>query len=251
MPPLKSKRAEFLGARVDLLTVEETVERVVHAMETRTLCQHCVVNVAKLVNMRKSVALKNDIDRSDIVNIDGMGVVWGAKLFGLSVPERVTGIDLMEQLLAICEVNGFRPYFLGATQEVLDQLLQMLRTRHPYLAVAGHHHGYFATDDEPRIVSMIANSNADCLFVAMPTPHKERFIATYRDRLGVSFLMGVGGAFDVLAGHVSRAPRWMQDAGLEWFYRVLQEPRRMWKRYLVTNAAYAGILVIELFRRRQ
>jgi N-acetylglucosaminyldiphosphoundecaprenol N-acetyl-beta-D-mannosaminyltransferase len=250
MPRFESKKAEFLGAKVDLLTMDETLERVVYAMESKTNCQHCVVNVTKLVNMRRIVSLKEDVDRSDIVNIDGMGVLWGARLFGISVPERVTGIDLMERILVICESKQFRPYFLGAKEEILNRMLLTLRVRHPDLKVAGHHHGYFLADDEPTIVSKIANSHADCLFVAMPTPHKERFIATYRDRLCVPFLMGVGGAFDVVSGHVPRAPKWMQNAGLEWFYRVMQEPRRMWRRYLVTNVAYVGILAVEFFRRR-
>ena len=109
--------------------------------------------------------------------------------------------------------------------------------------------GYFSPEAEQAVVSAINESNADCLFVAMPTPRKERFLRRYRDELKVSFVMGVGGSFDVYGGKVKRAPRWMQRLGLEWAFRVAQEPRRLWRRYFTTNMKYIRLLWASMWRK--
>lgn len=235
-------RKEFLGVPIDILTFDETVARAVEAMRTRTLTQHVAINVAKLVKARRNAELKRDIVESHIVGIDGMGIVWGARALGIRVPERVAGIDLMERVLAASAAEGFRPYFLGARQDVLERAVAEAQRRWPNLVFAGYRNGYFNADDEWDIVMAIRESKADCLFIGMPTPRKERFLHSYREALGASFIMGVGGSFDVLAGHVERAPSLMRRAGLEWLYRIYQEPGRMWWRYLSTNAAFAGLL---------
>jgi N-acetylglucosaminyldiphosphoundecaprenol N-acetyl-beta-D-mannosaminyltransferase len=244
-------RAEFLGARIDLLTLEETVHRAVDAMLTRKPTHHVALNVAKLVNMRRNDELKRDVNESHIVGVDGMGIVWGARALGIAVPERVSGVDLMERLLEVCSQLEFRPYFLGATQEVLERAFHVALDRWPGLSIAGARNGYFSPGEEERVVEDIRASKPDCLFIAMPTPRKERFLRKHREALNIPFIMGVGGSLDVLAGHVNRAPLKMQRAGLEWLYRVYQEPRRMWWRYANTNAVYAGLLAREWIARRR
>jgi N-acetylglucosaminyldiphosphoundecaprenol N-acetyl-beta-D-mannosaminyltransferase len=176
-----------------------------------------------------------------------MGILVGARLLGLRVPERVAGVDLMDKIFSLCAAEDFHPYLLGARPAVLADAVGELARRHPGLRLAGCHHGYFSATEEAGIVDEIRASGADCLFVGMPTPSKERFMAKYRADLGVPFVMGVGGGIDVLAGHVQRAPLAWQRSGFEWLYRTLQEPRRMWRRYLTTNLAYAGILAGALF----
>jgi N-acetylglucosaminyldiphosphoundecaprenol N-acetyl-beta-D-mannosaminyltransferase len=165
------------------------------------------------------------------------------------VPERVAGIDLMVQLLGVCAQQGYRPYFLGARRDVLDRAIAVARQRWPGLEFAGSRDGYFRSEEEPAVVDEIRRSGADCLFIGMPTPRKERFLHQHRDSLGVPFIMGVGGSFDVLAGLVARAPAAMQRLGLEWLHRTLQEPRRMWRRYLATNIAFAGLLASAVVAR--
>lgn len=245
-PPIR-----FLGASIHPLTVADTLASIASAIGDRRRLVHCVVNVAKLVSMRQDAALREAVQSADLVNADGMGVVWGANLCGHGLPERVAGVDLMEALFGLCEANGFSVYLLGARQEVLDEALRRLAERHPNLLIAGARHGYFSVDEEDGIVDAIAASGADCLFVGMSSPRKEVFNHRYGARMGVPIVMGVGGGIDILAGLTRRAPAWMQRCGLEWFYRVLQEPRRMWRRYLVTNTIFAGLLVAELFRRDQ
>jgi N-acetylglucosaminyldiphosphoundecaprenol N-acetyl-beta-D-mannosaminyltransferase len=211
-------------------------------MRSRRRLQHVALNVAKFVNMRRDPLLATDVANSDVVSIDGMGIVWGARCVGLPAKVRVTGIDLLTELLAVCADEGFKPYFLGATPEILERAGSRVREKYPSLQFAGMRDGYFSADEEMQVVDAIRSSGADCLFIGMPTPRKERFLAIHRDELGVPFIMGVGGSFDVLAGQIRRAPARMQQLGLEWFYRVYQEPGRMWWRYAKTNTLFAGIL---------
>jgi len=235
---------EFMGCRMHPWTMRETVEEIGRRIRAGQLTQHVVVNVAKLVNMREDDALRASVESCDIVNIDGMGVVWGARFIGHAVSERVAGVDLFHELLAMSAREGFSVFLLGATREVVSETARRVAVQYPGLRLAGFHHGYF-WEDEASVVEKVRASGAELLFVAITSPKKENFIARWRDRLGVKFVMGVGGTFDVVAGKVKRAPYWMQRAGLEWLYRVIQEPGRMWKRYLVTNSKFAWYLLKE------
>jgi N-acetylglucosaminyldiphosphoundecaprenol N-acetyl-beta-D-mannosaminyltransferase len=235
-------RQSFLGCPIDILTMTETVDLARGAMRSRKRLQHVALNVAKFVNMRRDPVLAADVANSDVVSIDGMGIVWGARCIGLPARGRVTGIDLLTELLAVCADEGFKPYFLGATPETSQRAVRHVREKYPSIQFSGVRDGYFSADQERQVVDSIRNSRADCLFIGMPTPRKERFLASYRDELNVPFVMGVGGSFDVLAGQVRRAPASMQQLGLEWLYRVYQEPGRMWWRYAKTNTLFAGIL---------
>ena len=207
------------------------------------------MNVAKFVRLRSDSDLRGDVFDADLVSVDGMGILIGARMLGVPVPERVTGVDLMQNLLARCAAEGFRPYLLGSRPGVLETAIANLQRTYPSLRLAGSHHGYFAPEQEAEIVQAIRACRPDCLFVAMPTPQKERFMSRHRAELDVPFAMGVGGSIDILAGYTRRAPRAWQRSGFEWLYRVLQEPRRMWRRYLTTNAAFCCILILALCRR--
>lgn len=242
-------RTHLLGLPVDILTSDETIEVATQAMRDRLPCQHVALNVAKLVNARRDPDLDRDIRSTDIVGIDGMGIAWAIGMFTRHTPARVAGIDLFEGLMAVSAREGFRPYLLGATSEVLEAATLNLQRRYPGLELAGHHHGYFGAEDEEGLCRMIAESGADGLFVAMPTPRKERFMLRNRERLGIPFVMGIGGTLDVIAGEVRRAPRLVQRAGLEWFYRLAQEPRRLAGRYVKTNAVFAGLILREVGMR--
>lgn len=238
----------FLNTQMHSSSMGQTVACIEQLIEQGQFTQHVVVNVAKLVHMQKDDVLADSVKACDIVNIDGMGVVWGARLCGHQVPERVAGVDLFHQLLALSNRNAYPVFLLGATEEVVQKTAEVVCQQNPGLKLAGVHHGYF-WDDEQAVVDLIRNSGARLLFVAITSPKKENFINKWRDQLGVDFVMGVGGTFDVVAGKVSRAPLWMQNAGLEWLYRVIQEPGRMWKRYLLTNSAFAWLLLKEKFKK--
>lgn len=242
-------RASLLGCPVDILSLGETLDLAREAIVSRKRLQHVALNVAKLVNMRSDPMLAADVVNSDVVGVDGMGIVWAAKCMGIPIKARVAGIDLLNATLALCEREGFKPYFLGATPEILDQAVRLTTRRYPSIRFAGAQHGYFSESQEIKIVAEIRESAADCLFIGMPSPRKERFLAAHRDEVNVPFIMGVGGSFDILADKIKRAPVHMQQVGLEWFYRVYQEPRRMWWRYARTNTQFAGILAKAIVRR--
>ena len=239
---LVQRRREFLGAPLHALSMAETIGLAEESMQTRTPLLHTVVNVAKLVTMRNNAELREDVASADVINVDGIGVLWGARLLGVGIDERVAGVDVMTEMFALCASKGYRPFLLGAEQHVLDAMAAELGRRYPALVVARMQHGYFAVEQEADVIAAINASGADCLFVALPTPRKERFLKRYRNELVPSFVMGVGGSFDVFAGKVARAPALVQRLGLEWLFRVAQEPRRLWRRYYETNIAYAGLL---------
>lgn len=231
---------------MDVASMGETVESIRRAVLSGHFTQHVVVNVAKLVHMRNDAQLRESVESCDIINIDGMGVVVGARFLGHDVRERVAGVDLFHELLAMSAREELPVYLLGAQDEVVATTARKVEALYPGLRIAGYHHGYF-WDDEAAMVDKIRASGARLLFVAITSPKKENFINRWRDQLGVSFVMGVGGTFDVVAGKVKRAPLWMQKWGLEWLYRVIQEPGRMWKRYLTTNSKFAWLLLKEKF----
>jgi len=243
------KRIEMLGSSMHSTTMDKTVSYIENKISNNEFTQHAVVNVAKLVNMRNDDELAKSVEACDVVNIDGMGVVWGARLCGHHVPERVSGIDIFHNLLLMSSKRDFPIFLLGAEEDIVTKAADVVNTQHPNLNVAGYHHGYF-WDDEEAVVKKIKQSGAKLLFVAITSPKKENFINKWQDELGVDFVMGVGGTFDVIAGKVKRAPKWMQNNGLEWLYRVIQEPGRMWKRYLITNSVYIYLILKEKFMTR-
>jgi N-acetylglucosaminyldiphosphoundecaprenol N-acetyl-beta-D-mannosaminyltransferase len=242
-------RVVFFDCPIDVVTEFEAIERAEGAVRDRRRFQHGDVNVAKLVSFRSNPELLTSTAASDIICADGIGIVWGCRLLGLPIRERVTGIDLMGRMLELSAKQGFRCYFLGARDDVLNKALSSIRRLYPSLDIAGASHGYFAPEEEPDIVAAIGSSRADCLFVGMSSPKKELFLSRYRDELNVPVQLGVGGAFDVYAGYVHRAPRWIQCCGLEWLFRLGQEPGRLWRRYLSSNTLYAAMLAAALARR--
>ncbi|MEM5292245.1 WecB/TagA/CpsF family glycosyltransferase [Paraburkholderia sabiae] len=239
------KRIELFGCPLDLASMDETVRVIGERIAQGVFTQHVVVNVAKLVHMREDRRLAAAVRGCDIVNVDGMGVVWGARALGYHAPERVAGIDLFDRLLGLASVQQIPVFLLGAKSDIVELTANAVRQRYPEIQLAGFHHGYF-WDNEEAVVNMVRQSGAKMLFVAITSPKKEVFIERWKEKLGVVFVMGVGGTFDVVAGRVSRAPRWMQRNGLEWAFRVIQEPRRMWRRYLTTNSMFAWMLMKEL-----
>jgi N-acetylglucosaminyldiphosphoundecaprenol N-acetyl-beta-D-mannosaminyltransferase len=236
------ERVSVLGCPIDPLDMEGTVARCEAIVEERGYAQHMAVNVAKLVACQRDAELRSAVENSAIVNADGQGVVWAARLLGTRLPERVAGIDLMDALMARAARRGWRVFILGARDEALERASAVLAERHPGLLLAGTRNGYFTPEETAEVCEQIRAAKPDVLFVAMGTPHKELFLAEHGPSLGVPLVMGVGGAIDVVAGITRRAPVLWQRLGLEWLYRMLQEPRRMFRRYAVTNARFAALL---------
>lgn len=242
-------KRDILGVPVDAITLEAVLARVEWAIARRAPLRIGVVNAAKLVNMRTDAGLRASVVESDLVLADGMSIVLAARLLGAALPERVTGIDLMAGMLRRAAARGWRVYCLGASEAVLRAAMAKMAEENPGLVLAGGRHGYFDDADEPAVAAEIAAARPDILLVAMTSPKKERFLARWSATIGASVCHGVGGSFDVLAGKVRRAPPRWQRLGLEWLYRVCQEPRRLWRRYLVANAAFCGLVLADIARR--
>jgi N-acetylglucosaminyldiphosphoundecaprenol N-acetyl-beta-D-mannosaminyltransferase len=235
-------RVSLLGVPIDAVTMGDVLARVDEAIERRSRLHIGVVNAAKLVNMRRESHLREDVLASDVILADGVPVVWASRLVGDPLPERVAGIDLMLEILRRGAHRGYRIYCLGATREVLDRAVDRMLAEFPGIAIVGRRDGYFSADEAEAVAAEIAAARPDVLFVAMTSPKKENFLRRFAPHMDVPVCHGVGGSFDVLAGKVRRAPAAWQRLGLEWLYRVLQEPRRLWKRYLVTNTRFCAMV---------
>lgn len=236
MNTLTKRRVEFLGCPVDCLTSGELLAE----LKEGILAQ-APPRVIQFVNANKVAMVRNDpwmgelLERADYVLADGQPMLPLAALLGLRIPERIDGIGLMHKLLQLADREGFSVYLLGAKQEIVEECVRRIGMDFPGARIAGYRNGYFKEAEIPEMAAAIRAAKPDLLFLGMGSPMKERLADTWKEELGARVIQGVGGSFDVMAGMVKRAPQWMQRCGIEWLYRVLQEPRRMFWRYVRTN----------------
>ena len=241
-----SEPRRLFGLELAPLTLDEAVQLADVAVVNRTRLMVGVVNAAKVVKLARDHILRDSLLQADLLLADGQSIVWASRLLGRPLPERVAGIDLFEALLGLADQHHLRVYLLGARPDVLHGLRTAIWRRWPDVEIVGSRDGYFTEEESSGVAADIVRSRADLLFLGMTTPKKEVFLGTYGALLGVPVMHGVGGSFDVLAGVTRRAPRLWQRLGMEWAYRVLQEPHRLWRRYLTTNAAFLGMSAAEL-----
>lgn len=237
-----------MGCPIDSLNMDQTIAHIEQFIKDRRSSQHVCVNAAKIVAMQKDSFLRQIIASCDLISADGVPIVWASRLLGNPLPCRVNGTDLFENLVELCSRKGYRPFFFGAREWVVERVIQNFKTKYPNLDIAGFRNGYYTDEEETGIAEMIRDSNADMLFVGFSSPMKEKFLRLWLHVMQVPFCMGVGGSFDVIASKTKRAPKWMQKYGMEWFYRILQEPRRMWKRYAKTNPVFAWMVLREYLK---
>jgi len=247
---IEPKTVDILGIAVSAFTMNELLGIIDASVVSRQPLLLGVVNAAKIVNARKDAELMHSLKQADIVVADGAPVVWLSRLLGAPLPQRMAGIDVMYRILEKASERQYSVYFLGAKPEVLQRVVEIITRQYPRAIIAGYSDGYFSDSEAESVAQDIKSSRADILLVAMPSPHKENFLAKWYDFIQVPVCHGVGGSFDVMAGVTKRAPLWMQKSGLEWLFRTIQEPRRMWKRYLVTNTLFIWLSLLEILRHR-
>lgn len=241
-----SERITLMGCTIDNLSMEETLQTIEGFIHTGKPHQHVVVNVDKLVKASRDPELRQIINDCALVNVDGMPVVWASRLLGKPLKERVAGVDLFEALMRRAGEKGWRVFLLGAKEEVVSKVAATYQHKYPRLVLAGYRNGYWKGEvEEAQVVEQIRDARPDLLFVAISSPKKEQFLGRWQAEMKIPFAMGVGGTFDVAIGHVKRAPVWMQKSGLEWFYRFLQEPRRMFRRYFIEDMAFVWLFIKE------
>ena len=237
---------------INAISKQETLTLIDNAICNKKQIHHTVINASKVVLMQSDASLYKSVVEADLINADGMSIVWTSKLFGKAIPERVTGIDLMEDLVKLTYEKGYKIYFFGAQQDVLETIVDKYSKKYSPDIIAGFHNGYYKIQEEECIAKEIADSGAQILFVAINSPIKEIFLHKYKEILkDVYLIMGVGGSFDVISGKVKRAPVWMQNSGLEWLFRLLQEPGRLLKRYTINNLKFIGLVIKEVFSEKQ
>jgi N-acetylglucosaminyldiphosphoundecaprenol N-acetyl-beta-D-mannosaminyltransferase len=245
-----NRRIDFLGIPVDVLTMRETIQSIDNAVTKNDRINHVVINAGKVVSMQTDTQLFESVVSCDLINADGQSIVWAARFLGHHLPERVAGADLMQELVKLASIKNYKCFFLGAKEEIVKKVVDIYTDLYGGSIIAGYRNGYFKKEEEASVAQQIADSGAQLLFVAITSPKKENFMYEYRHLLSnVNFTMGVGGTFDVVAGFTKRAPRWMQNIGMEWFYRFIQEPGRMWKRYLVGNSKFIYLVLKHKFKK--
>lgn len=245
---LPAPRRDLFGLSFDAVTLAEAVQQCREALTVRSPMLVGVVNAAKAVNLRTDSVLRDSLLECDLLVADGQSVVWASRVLGKPLPERVAGIDLFEALLQVAADDGRSVYLLGAQPDVLETLVDTIARRWPTLRIAGHRDGYYASEDSAQVAADIREAAPDMLFLGITSPKKEIFLGTYGATLGVPVMHGVGGSFDIMAGLTKRAPKAWQGAGMEWAYRLIQEPGRMWRRYLRTNSAFVLLVAQDVVR---
>lgn len=248
---MTKERIEILGLPFDNLDMAEALQRIEEFIENRAPTKIFTPNVALLVWARSDPFLKKVYESCDMVTVDGMAIYYASRILGTPLKESLSASLLFFPLLGICQEKGYGVYLVGAQNDVVNDAAKELQKQYPDLRILGLHHGYFDMEDPPaELIKDIQDKRPDVLFVGMSTPYKERFVESNIQRMNVPVSLGVGGMFDIAAGRAHFAPEWIRKLCLEWLYRLLQEPRRMWRRYLTTNSVFLWLLVREIVRRR-
>lgn len=232
------KRYPILNTYVNAVSMNETIHIIEEIIQERVPTQHVVINASKINLMEEDIELRNIVNSCPLINADGIAIIWAARKLGIPLKERVTGCDLFQKLIPVAEKKGYKIYLFGAKESVVVKVKEIFERQYPNIRIVGSRNGYFSQEEEPEIVKDIHDSGADMMFVAFSSPQKEYWISKYLQDLNIPFVMGVGGSFDIVAGVTKRAPVWCQVCGLEWLYRFIQEPRRLWKRYMMGNIKF-------------
>jgi N-acetylglucosaminyldiphosphoundecaprenol N-acetyl-beta-D-mannosaminyltransferase len=243
------RRWNVLGSPVDSVTMSEAVSCAERFIRNGGTHQLIAINALKVVLADQRPEFRKILWDSELAFVDGKPVVFASRLLGSRLPELISGHFLMEHLIAMAEERQYSVYFLGAAERVVSQLVTVVKDRHPKLRIAGWRNGFWKPEQERDVVRSVRESGAQMLFLALGTPQKEEWIHRFRSELNVPVCMGVGGSFDVVAGFQKVEPRWIRNAGLAWLFRLVQEPRRLWKRYASTNPVFLRMLFGEIYCR--
>lgn len=242
-----SPRVDVLGVGISPVNIEIAADRIEQWVKSGTHSYVCVTGVHGVSESQSDSELAEIHNRAGMVVPDGMPMVWCAHKAGAEWVSRVYGPDLMLEMCERAERNGLKFFFYGGAEGTPELLKEKLLEKFPALEVVGTHSPPFRalTDEEDAaIVKQINDSGADLVWVGLSTPKQERWMSAHADVIDATML-GVGAAFDFHAGNISQAPAWMQARGLEWFYRLVKEPRRLWRRYLTNNPLF----VLRIMRR--
>ncbi|MBM3498608.1 MAG: WecB/TagA/CpsF family glycosyltransferase, partial [Armatimonadetes bacterium] len=232
----------LLGVRITPVSMDAALDRARDFIAEGS--PHIIVtsDASGMIRAREDAELREIMDEADLVTADGQGVVLAARLLNVPIRERVSGVDMVQRLCELATEAGHSVFLLGGAEGVAEAAGESLKAAVPGLRIAGVQHGYFAPDEEAGIIDRIRRAQPAVLFVAFGIPRQEKWIRAHMDELGVPVCIGVGGSFDVISGRLKRAPAWMRRCGLEWLYRVIQEPRRLPRLKALPQIAWVAVI---------
>ena len=245
------KRYSIFNTFVNAVSLKESLIIIEDIIKKGEPTQHVVINASKVNLMNKDPALTKIVNSCPLINADGASIVWASRKFGIPVKERVTGIDLFCELVKLASYRGYRIFLFGAKEEVVLKVRDILTEEYPTLRIVGYRNGYFEKNESKEIAQDIRKTKPDIVFVAFSSPMKEYWVHENLEDMNVPFVMGVGGSFDVIAGVTKRAPVWIQRFGLEWFYRFIQEPIRLFNRYIIGNIKFIILTYKTLYKKNR
>ena len=219
-------KIDILGVQVDSVTMAEAVGAVERLMEDGTPSLVATANAEMIMRATRDPQLMGILNGAALVVPDGAGTVWAARHLGHEMPERVAGYDLAQELMCLAPERGQRVFLFGSAPGIAERARKKAEELYPGIEIVGIRSGYFTAEDEPGIVAMIREARPDLLLAALGVPKQEKWLAAHMEELGVPVSIGVGGTLDVMAGAVRRAPKWMQQARLEWLFRGMLQPKR-------------------------
>jgi len=248
------RRVCILGVEIDSLTMDDAIVAFDALISRGTPAIVYSVNVDVCMKIQQDPELRRMFREAELVLVDGTPMMWAARLLGSPLAGRVSGSDLVPAFCAAAAMKGYRVYFIGAAPGIAERAKQFLQDEHPGLRIVGTYAPPlgFDTDDyeSAKAVDLVRAADPDVLFAAFGVPKQEKWLFRNRDALKVPVSMGIGSSLDYLAGRLRRAPRWMQVLGLEWTYRLVQEPGRLWRRYLIDDPPFFYYLFREMLRQR-
>ena len=247
----KNKRIEILNTKIDVLNMRETVNLVEKYIITKTPLHLMGVNADKINELNENPLMKDIVNSCGIINADGASVILASKFLKKELPERVAGIDLMQELLNLCVTKNYSIFLLGAKEEVVVKTRDVISKKYNGIKIAGIHNGYFKDNEWEKISNIMKKTKPDIVFVGITSPKKEYIIEYMQNKGHNCVFMGVGGSFDVISVNIPRAPKWMQKMSLEWLFRVMQEPKRLFKRYFVGNTKFIKSVIKEKKREKK
>lgn len=243
-------RIRLFGINIDNLSFQESLNKINDFIKTNS--KHYIVtpNVDHLIRLQTDDGLRKAYANASLILADGMPLIWASMLLGKKLKERITGADLFQEICKIAEKNGYSIFMLGARAEVINLASINLKRLYPELIISGTYHGFFTEEENIGIINIINSLSPHFLFIGMGSPKQELWVLQNLHKLNIKVTICVGGTFEIIAGCRKRAPRWMQKIGIEWSWRLMQEPRRLWKRYLVDDMMFWWLLIKELWKVR-
>ena len=241
------REINILGIEIDNISYGEALARICELIKTGEVVYVVAPNVDHVIKLQSDAEFRRIYENASLVLADGMPLLWAARFLGTPLKGKISGSDLFPELCAFAAEKGYKLFFLGGRPGAALKAAEVLRAKHPGIQIVGIYSPPFGFENDVaenrKIIQMIRDAKPDILFVGLGAPKQEKWIFSHYKELNVPISIGIGVSFEFVSGMVRRAPLWMQRIGLEWFWRLMMEPRRLWKRYLVDDMKFLYLVL--------